>query len=294
MKYSRVLIDGDILIYRACCPNQVDKYVVSDPEGFLHVGGWMSLREARECVRTDSNLSIHKITFTSPLFLSKSNIDNMVRRIKRDLEVDKYSVYLTGPGNFREHVAVTKPYKGNRTQDKPKQYDAIKQYLIDEHKAKLIEGCEADDALGFLQTEDTVIASLDKDLMMIPGYHYNLISGEVIHVSDPGTLTLAKNTSGNWKLTGTGFKWFCAQMFLGDAIDNIKGLDRYGPKKAYEVLKDRFTYRDLWAAVKWHYYRQGQIHRLGETATLLWIWRCNEDIFHEQRIQSTKTIRSKS
>ena len=51
-------------------------------------------------------------------------------------KADEYVVYLTGKGNFREEVAVTLPYKGNRdVSHKPDHFDAISEYLIKKHKA---------------------------------------------------------------------------------------------------------------------------------------------------------------
>ena len=43
------------------------------------------------------------------------------------LKCDDYKAYITGKGNFRNDIAVTAPYKGNRKDMKrPKHYEAIR------------------------------------------------------------------------------------------------------------------------------------------------------------------------
>jgi 5'-3' exonuclease len=47
--------------------------------------------------------------------------------------------------------------------------------------------------------------------------------------------------------------FFYSQLLTGDSVDNIPGLKGYGPAKAYEVLKDCKTEKDLFEAVQWEY-----------------------------------------
>ena len=41
--------------------------------------------------------------------------------------------------------------------------------------AQVIDGMEADDALALAQTDKTAIATIDKDLLMVVGRHYNYV-----------------------------------------------------------------------------------------------------------------------
>ncbi len=103
--------------------------------------------------------------------------------------VGDYQGYLTGSDNFRKEIAVTAPYKGNRTQDKPKHYDLIREYLEKAWGCEIVQGQEADDAIGirayeFEDIEDYVIMSIDKDLDMLRGWHYNFIKDKKYLVDD--------------------------------------------------------------------------------------------------------------
>jgi hypothetical protein len=107
------------------------------------------------------------------------------------------TLYLTGEGNFREKIAVTKPYKGNRKGEKPYHFDNITTYMVGNYDTVIVEGMEADDAMSIRQTRegDTVICTRDKDLRMVPGWHYGWECGaqreyELREVREPGWLPL--------------------------------------------------------------------------------------------------------
>jgi len=143
---------------------------------------------------------------------------------------------------------------------------------------------EADDALGVDQTEDTIIASIDKDLLMIPGKHYNINTGKFLEVKDPGHLEIVVSKSGKKMITGSGFKWFCAQLLLGDIVDNIIGLNRYGPVKVYNCLKDMINPRVMYFYVYSLYVlnkREADFHL---NCKLLWIMRKEDQEFYEELI----------
>lgn len=81
--------------------------------------------------------------------------------------------------NFRMSVATIKPYKGTRKAEKPLYYHAIRSYLWDHYDCIVANGCEADDLMASLQTDDTIICTLDKDLRQVPGWHYAWQRGEI-------------------------------------------------------------------------------------------------------------------
>ena len=175
-------------------------------------------------------------------------------------------MYLTGKGNFREEIATIKKYKGNRDGvAKPQYYGEIREYL-QKKGAEMIEGMEADDAMGIEQwsntDKSTCIVTLDKDLKMIPGWHYNFVKEEMEYVP------LSK---------ANRFFWW--QMLVGDPTDNIQGIKGIGPKKADKLLPEfqRGTGISWQQAVENEYKRfygptmwQSAYH---EIAQLLWILR---------------------
>jgi 5'-3' exonuclease len=131
-------------------------------------------------------------------------------------------------------------------------------------------GLEADDALGINQTKDTVICSLDKDLLQIPGQHYSWeISGK------------------GWKKPHTfreiteieGLKLFYEQCLKGDRTDNIRGIEKIGDKKANSILKPYTTELEMFNVVRDMY---GNDEEFLMNANCLWILRDENETFTER------------
>jgi 5'-3' exonuclease len=147
-------------------------------------------------------------------------------QIWRKTKANNYLFCLTGETNFRNEVATSRPYKGNRKDVvRPKWLNRARQFLLEEANALIVEGYEADDLLVSVShlygNGNVAIASIDKDLLQCQGYHYHLVKGEACIV----TTTQARN-----------FMW--EQVLKGDATDNIMGLANVGPKKAVKILAD--------------------------------------------------------
>ena len=158
-------------------------------------------------------------------------------------------IFLSGENNFRYNIYPE--YKANRVTEKPFHHKNIKVHFQGMYDTKVIEGIEADDALSIEQCkaldrcEETIICSRDKDLRMVPGWHYsweigNQPSWGPCYVCDPGYITLIRKSK-SAKVEGTGLMWFYAQMLMGDkATDNIPGLPKVGPVKAYKILEGAY------------------------------------------------------
>lgn len=179
--------------------------------------------------------------------------------------VGDYLGFLTGSNNYRKEIAVTAPYKGNRTQERPKHYNLIREYLEKAWGCVVVNGQEADDAIGikayeFDNTEDYVIMSIDKDLDMIRGWHYNFIKDNKYFVDDQEAI-----------------KHFYTQILTGDRVDNIFGLKGIGPKKAAKILEDCKTEEDMYKAVLEAYANDET--RVLENGQLLWIRRKENQIW---------------
>ncbi len=152
-------------------------------------------------------------------------------------------LYITGKGNFRDAIAVTKQYKGNRKKEKPFHYHNLKAYIKAAYDTRWQDGLEADDLLCIeqqsrLHLRDTIICSRDKDLRIQAGYHFSWeVGGQPrfgpAWVEELGILQLKR---GGKKLFGTGMRFFYSQLLTGDSTDNIPGLGRYGPVKTFNAL----------------------------------------------------------
>ena len=136
-------------------------------------------------------------------------IDDLMTRILHETAASSYVCFLTGSNNFR--YKVNPEYKANRKDTpRPAYLQDAREYLITHWKAKIEDEQEADDAMGIYQTanENTIICTIDKDLLMIPGKHFNFVSG-VFKDQSP--------------LEGT--RHFYWQLIMGDRTDNVMGFD---------------------------------------------------------------------
>jgi hypothetical protein len=174
------------------------------------------------------------------------------------------NIILSGGTNFRKEVAVTKPYKGNRKAPRPVYFDYLRSYLILERGAIISGGCEADDVLGILQDDESTIVTLDKDLDMIPGKHYNFVQDRHYTIN---------RTEAYYN--------FCKQVLTGDSSDNIPGLKGIGPVKADNILKwagrdKKRMFTRVWLAYK----AAGKdFDYLEEQCKLIWMMREKEKQF---------------
>lgn len=164
--------------------------------------------------------------------------------------------YLTGSGNFRKDLATIKVYKGQRP-PKPEHLPATRDQLVQQWGAEIVEGQEADDAIGIKATDlhgDCTIVSIDKDLLMIPGTHYNFVKKEWTEVSQE-----------------KGDYFFYKQLLTGDQVDNIQGVPGIGPKKAEKAYEGCTTVQEMYAKALEMY--KGDADALLENARLLWLRR---------------------
>ncbi len=280
---TTALIDADILVYRAGFAVQRNNYIFRQNEG-----GDIDLQTSKrkemitklkELSLTRGTGKVKKQIIIEPLAHACQITKRMLLNIAKRCDVDKMELYLTSTdhSNFRFELAKTRPYKGNRTQPKPYHYDAIRKYLITYWNAEVVYNIEADDMIGIRSrlADKPLICSIDKDLDMLPGMHYNFVTDEVYKIADPGFLFLSENKK---SLKGGGLLWFYAQILLGDSADNIPGLAGWGPVTTYNALKDCKKEGVMIEIVKDLYLKEyGTKDKaeavLMEMVDLLWIWR---------------------
>ena len=202
---------------------------------------------------------------------AKARTEDLVDHILVNTEADSFRLFLTGKDNFRYNIYPE--YKAHRPKEKPFWLPFIREFLVAQFNAEVVDGQEADDALGINQTEETIICSIDKDLLMIPGKHYNFVKDEFVTVDEY-----------------QGMTHFFMQCLMGDRSDNIKGIPKIGPKKAEAILSGRTTELDMFNAVRDAY---GNDEEFLMNARVLWIRR-NEgedwkDRFNELQEQAGGT-----
>ena len=267
------LIDGDILLYRCGFATQRTRYRLGER---LFPEGTTQLELAKQGI-----LDAEKYFEAEPIENSCHLLKTTLNKILVATNSPMYELYVSGGGpNFRHEVAKTTPYKGNRKADKPVNYVEMHRYLVEWWGASEVSEIETDDRLGIRQVEciesgqPSIIVSIDKDLLQIPGKHYNFVVPSTVESVDPGTLSLSANRR---SLKGTGLKWFCAQMLLGDTADNIPGVPGIGPVGVFSALGKLNTLKALQKQVIKLYLEHGIENRLMEIAQLLWIQRKEND-----------------
>src|ERR1044072_2314039 len=156
---TTLLLDADILAYRACLAHQ-------------------SLSEPKPgCFRLYSNGN-----------KACKDVDEQVEALVCRLKADKVIMALSDSKNFRKKVLPS--YKSNRMKtQRPLALKFVMQYIKDNYEHLQIPELEGDDVLGILSTSDIIpgkkiIVSIDKDFHTIPGLFYNQDKDELKEITE--------------------------------------------------------------------------------------------------------------
>lgn len=208
-----LLIDGDVMLYQHCTAVEV----VTDWGDDI----WTLHSDARE---------------------AKQLTDNWLANIKDDLNADKIEISFSSRKNFRKTVLPTYKYH-RKASRKPLAFHEVKKYVTDVYGSTTLPWLEGDDVLGIWGTDpkhkgEQVIVTIDKDLLTIPGLHYNPTK------PDNGVIEIDEGTAEYNHLY---------QTLTGDSVDGYKGCPGIGPVTANRILK-----RDCsWGAVVQAYEEAG-------------------------------------
>jgi len=206
------LIDGDIICYQAGHASDIREY---------HVGGMIFkyMKDAKkEAEKYTPIAGILKTIEPEPIEHCLNSVKKMIMGIIEKTDSEEHEIYITDDvkeHNFRHQLF--SDYKANRDKaSRPLWYKEIRKYMIDVWGAQIITGSEADDALGCMQSAhsnvyplnaETCICTIDKDLTMIKGWHYNWNKDNMY-----------------WVEQEEADKFFWKQMLTGDTSDNIPGI----------------------------------------------------------------------
>lgn len=166
--------------------------------------------------------------------IARYRLEDMLDVAIIDSGINSYRIFLTGEDNFRKQIYPE--YKANRTKPKPRHLQFLREFLKEKWEAEEERGLEADDLLGINQTEDTIILSIDKDLLQVPGEHYNFVKKEFNIVSPI-----------------EGIQSFYRQLLIGDRSDNIFGVAGVGPVKANKLINTLTNEQEMFDKVKCWY-----------------------------------------
>ena len=225
--------------------------------------------------------------FTADADQGKANMDAMIETHMRLLNASNVVVALTHAENFRKDVLPS--YKSNRKDVvKPLILNALKDHLRGSYDTIERPGLEADDVLGILATHpkqipgEKVICTWDKDLLTVPGLHWNPEKGwkEAAGEQVPVVVQVSEREAD---------EAFYAQALSGDAVDGYGGCPGIGKARAAQIVGEgraverveepikrgpragetrvrwvAYTCNDIWECIVSHYRKAG----LGEAEAL--------------------------
>ena len=187
------------------------------------------------------------------IFDAMDRLNNITLKILDSVEatkikIDSIEYFVTNCKNsIRKKIDTN--YKANR---KPtsigKWVSLLRNELISDGVVSWSDEWEADDLIADRASDipyyGCVIISLDKDLMQIPGVHFNYYKDK-----ESGQMRGLSHTS---KLDS--FRSLAYQMLTGDSTDNIKGIPKIGIKRANDILGHCKTEYGLFRNVVQAYY----------------------------------------
>lgn len=280
MKKMKALIDGDLLSYEVSSCGQLKDELTGETiiKSFDSVSELLD-QKIKEIVAESFSDEEPRLYLTGD--------EMLLYHVNRARVRNGDDIKVFTP-NFRHEVAKTKPYKGNRHQEKPYHFHNLRAYMLSQYDCVVTDGIEADDLICidmYKDKDNTICCTRDKDLRMCPGWHYGWACGKQPSfgpelVDELGRIELSSGSSK--KIKGTGILFFYSQLITGDTVDNIPGLPKRGPVYAYNLLSECKSEIDCYNAVtqayEEHYGKEAWEDVFREQVDLLWMIReINED-----------------
>ena len=273
-----VILDCDPMIYAAGFVTEHSFYdvytkgskLIKTFEGKRTLNEWLEENDKKE-----SDFVIEKRIELEPVENAYNVLNTQLREIQNKFQAEQMLLFLTDDRrgyNFRDYVAMQQRYKDRPSNSRPAYYTQLRKFLVERHNAIMVTGFEADDAVATQAWSticygdcDTVLVSIDKDLDMVPGRHYNPVKKILYYITEEEAR-----------------KHFYTQLLTGDTTDSIPGLPRIGPKKAEALLKDCETEDELFSVVFEQYkkkFKEAALYVMTEQARLLWMLRWAGDVW---------------
>jgi hypothetical protein len=207
MNEKIALIDGDIIVYKVAYEKPKSPLADTREVGDVPFSSEGVASSAEEHVER----SWEEV---------RQSVDEFMQHIRNETGTTSYVGFLSANRtmNFRTGLSKEIVYKGNREdREVPRFFQEIKQYLIREYNFIKLTYIETDDALACIQTyylglketnlfKETVICSIDKDMLQVEGRHWNWKSNDYTEVSHE-----------------VAYRRLWTQVLTGDTTDNILG-----------------------------------------------------------------------
>jgi len=224
------IIDGDVLCHLACKSRWESRVKIALDKDNKQV----------TFVELDENGKRKELEYTkaeNEKYLKEcwNNFNKHLDSIKDLTYSNDFLMAVKGVDNYR-HL-IDPEYKSHRKKDPSKQnifIPVLRQLAIAEDIAVAADGFEADDLIRIWAEECNqynipfTIFSIDKDLLCIPGKHWDLKKNILIEISEEEAM-----------------RHYYEQLLKGDPTDNIKGVLNIGEVKAKNILANCKTEEDF-------------------------------------------------
>ena len=163
---------------------------------------------------------------------AKKNISDTIDALVDKVKVDSVILCFSDKLNFRKDINLEYKLTRKKTR-KPMCYVPALEFCKENYKYEIKPKLEADDVMGIMASGDheNIIYSEDKDLLTIPGLHWD-IKKEVV-----------------WEQSKDHADYnFYKQTLTGDTTDGYNGCPTIGPKRA-EAILENLTPSEMWSAV---------------------------------------------
>lgn len=252
-KETVLLVDGDILAYRAAAASEKRTVIVKHlPSGKEKV--FKNRTEFKDSMKAkEKEYNVDEYTFTdiqTPEDISYClySIKARLKVLQEETKADRVEVYVGGATNFRNDLLLPSKYKDRAETIRPLHLIEAKNYLVQHHSSIKSWEIEADDVLSIRGFEElskgnkAVIGTVDKDTYQGEGlaiYDWT-VEKPVIQQLSKDPLGYLEDTGK--KVIGSGLKFLALQILAGDPVDTYKPSElakvKYGAKSAYKLLVD--------------------------------------------------------
>lgn len=264
------IIDADTIAFASAAQAQNRSIVATHIETgkvkeFKNVTELKDIMKAKGTLDRFNELSVETKVEPQQVEFALSNVKNKLKFIKDAVQADKTIIVLGGKSTYRQSLPLPSPYKNNRA-DKPVHLQACKEFMVDKHKAYLVDTVETDDEVTILSEEyrakgwDVVLSSPDHDSFQMHGitlfnYKESDVEKAFVTLNSHSFQVIKKGTYN--KSIGSGVGYLAGQMLYGDPTDTynpteIAGI-KYGMMSAMKDLSGCTAPKDFLEVVKHKY-----------------------------------------
>ena len=278
------ILDADSIAYKAAAANEV-KSIKSKHITKGVIEEWKNRTEFKKYLATtDHTIDMYEITdHAEPKHISyaKSTVTSMIQKAQNHMRANRLEIYISGKDNFRDFILLPQVYvQNNATQStiggryksnrdgtaRPELLAALRQWMIDDLGAVVVDGMEVDDMSSIRAYEGSKAGQKviqytgDKDACGCHGWLQNPDKDDAPKfITGLGSIYKDEKS----KVRGSGRMFLYYQILAGDKVDGYRPVDildiktqragggkvQYGDIAALNTLKDCKTDKECWEAI---------------------------------------------